>query len=571
MTPSPDPRPPEREDRAELAPDPAPARPPVPDAAPARRRRPGRPSRHMPAAGAPAHAAGVGMGRLTSIQREELRRRRRAALRHRRIAVLVCFAAIVFGIVEVVSSGGAHPAGATRGADAGASSGAPSASDLAASQVPPVARLVVGAPRAVTVPGAKPAIAWPPTGEAAVGVLGMGVMAASKAERSAPIASMTKMMTALVVLRDHPLAVGQPGPELTMTAADYDDYVHASQSDDSNVPVRRGERLSELQLLEALLIPSGDNIADTLAVWDAGSVKAFVAKMNATAHALGLRDTHYGDPAGLSVASRSTASDQVVVAEALMSVPALRFVVSQSHVAFPVAGTIWNFNPALGVDGIVGIKSGFTQPAQGCLSTAAYEVVGGRNELVVAVSLHQPDGLYGAAQADEALLTQADRALRPVAVLAGHVAVAPVVVPWSGRRLEAFGPAGVVEVPGWGGLRLLEQVVAGPLLHAGVPAGAYAGRLVLTAPAAAPVVAVTAPALLAGPLTAASSPAAPQPKVAGGTPATGTGASATAASGAAASAAVASVVLRLSGPVPALPGSAPQPVRTAATTPSTTP
>jgi D-alanyl-D-alanine carboxypeptidase (penicillin-binding protein 5/6) len=410
---------------------------------------------------------------MTSMQRAELRRRRRSVVRHRQLIALASLVALVVALVEIVSPGGAHLAGAARGGK--------SATGAVAPPPPTAAQLVVGPTRTATVPGGHPAITWPTTGQAAVGVQGMGVMAASAHERSMPIASMTKMMTALIVVHDHPLAPGQSGPVLTMNAADVATWVHDSESDDSSVAVKRGEKLSELQLLEALLIPSGDNIARTLAVWDAGSQAAFVAKMNATARAMGLRNTHYGDPAGLSPLSRSTAADQVVVAEAVMAVPALRFVVAQSHVAFPVAGTIWNFNPALDVDGIVGVKSGFTNAAQACLATAVWRVVAGRKLLVVAVSMHQPDGLSEAAQVDEQLLASAGATIRPYTVLAPSAPVAQVVVPWSKQRLEAVGPATSVQVPAWAGLQLDEQVVAGPPLHPLVPAGAYAGRLEVSA------------------------------------------------------------------------------------------
>ena len=68
--------------------------------------------------------------------------------------------------------------------------------------------------------------------------------------------------------------------------------------------------LTEHQLLEALLVPSADNIADYLATWDAGSIAGFVAKMNATARQLHLRSTHYADASGVNPSSRSTAADQ---------------------------------------------------------------------------------------------------------------------------------------------------------------------------------------------------------------------------------------------------------------------
>src|ERR1022692_2129589 len=84
-----------------------------------------------------------------------------------------------------------------------------------------------------------------------------------------------------------------------MTAADHAAWIRDVEEGDSSLEVVAGERLTERQLLEGLMIPSACNIADYLARWDAGSVAAFVRKMNATATALGLRHTHYADASGL--------------------------------------------------------------------------------------------------------------------------------------------------------------------------------------------------------------------------------------------------------------------------------
>src|SRR6202022_5172618 len=81
----------------------------------------------------------------------------------------------------------------------------------------------------------------------------------------------------------------------------------------SVVPVKAGEQLTEFEVLEALLIPSGNNIAETLARWDAGSVAAFVAKMNERAAALHLRHTTFADPAGVSTQTVSTPTDLLVI------------------------------------------------------------------------------------------------------------------------------------------------------------------------------------------------------------------------------------------------------------------
>jgi D-alanyl-D-alanine carboxypeptidase (penicillin-binding protein 5/6) len=136
-----------------------------------------------------------------------------------------------------------------------------------------------------TMPGTLGAFPWPANGQSAVAVLGYGVITRSPRTNVVPIASPTKMMTAYLALCDHPLAAGAEGPTFVMGKDDVAAYVYADQNDQSNVPIALGEQLTEHQLLEALLIPLANNIADYLATWDAGSMAAFVAKMNARAAA----------------------------------------------------------------------------------------------------------------------------------------------------------------------------------------------------------------------------------------------------------------------------------------------
>jgi D-alanyl-D-alanine carboxypeptidase (penicillin-binding protein 5/6) len=317
----------------------------------------------------------------------------------------------------------------------------------------PILRPLLG--RGVEVGGKRGPLAWPAQGEGAVAVAGIGLMGASADQREVPIASLTKMMTAYVVLHDHPLSSTGRGPVLEMTKADVAAYEAAVQAGDSNLPVRAGEHLSERQLLEALLIPSADNIADLLGRWDAGSDAAFVAKMNATARALGLAHTHYADASGLDPRSRSSAADQARLAADVMGIPTIRAIVRNARMAFPVAGTITNYNPALGIDGIIGVKSGFTGQAQGCLAVAAWRQVGGRTVLVVAVSLGQADALAGAARADVALLDSASKELVSFAVAPASVPVASVQAPWARRQppmsVSALASAKAI---GWPGLVL---------------------------------------------------------------------------------------------------------------------
>ncbi len=168
--------------------------------------------------------------------------------------------------------------------------------------------------RSVHIPTSAVTLPWPTVGQGAVAVPSIGVNLASGPETPAPVASLTKLMTAYVVLHDHPLALGQPGPTITVTQADVDDYDSATVNDDSNAAVTLNEQITESQVMSGLLVHSADNYADLLATWDAGSIPAFVAKMNATAARLGMTHSHFADASGVDPASQSTASDLLKVA-----------------------------------------------------------------------------------------------------------------------------------------------------------------------------------------------------------------------------------------------------------------
>jgi D-alanyl-D-alanine carboxypeptidase (penicillin-binding protein 5/6) len=251
------------------------------------------------------------------------------------------------------------------------------------------------------VPGRRPLLRWPATGEAAVAVASVGLVGESPDQRRVPIASLTKMMTALVVLRDHPLVPGAAGPALVMSSWDVGDWKQDVRAGDSAVEVQAGEVMSEYQALEALLVPSGDNIADRLAIWDAGSIDAFVAKMNRTARRLGLESTRYVDPSGVDPGSASNAADQALVASSLMADPVAGGIVGRQRINLPVVGVLTNRNPALGVDGIVGVKGGYSSHAHNCLVTAAFRAH--HAAVVISVALGQPDNL-APARIDETLL-----------------------------------------------------------------------------------------------------------------------------------------------------------------------
>ena len=254
----------------------------------------------------------------------------------------------------------------------------------------PSMALTVSVTTARVLPGAAPRPDWPGRAQAAAGLPGTGLLGAHGGSQPVPIASLAKIMTGYVVLSDHPLRAGGSGPVITVTAADVAAYASDQRQGQSVVKVAAGETLTERQALEAMLIPSGNNVASLLARWDAGWQEAFVAKMNARARSLGLRSTRYADASGADPATVSTASDQFRLTLRALQIPAFRQIVAMPQVTLPVAGVAYNVNAGLGHDGIVGVKTGSTSQAGGCLAFAAIRTVAGGQVTIIGVILGVP-------------------------------------------------------------------------------------------------------------------------------------------------------------------------------------
>jgi D-alanyl-D-alanine carboxypeptidase (penicillin-binding protein 5/6) len=236
---------------------------------------------------------------------------------------------------------------------------------------------------------APPGTVWPAYGQAALQV-GQSQVQAGPNQHAAPIASVAKVMTAYLVLRDHPLAPGQDGPTITLTDADVADTDRRRRQQESVVPIAAGEQLTERQALQALLLPSANNIAAVLARWDAGSVDQFVARMNATARSLGMTRTRYTDPSGYDDATVSTAADQARIVDRAMRLPVFASIVATPTATLPVAGTVHNTNRLLGHNGFVGVKTGSTVAAGGCFAFRAIRWIDGKPTTITGVMLGQP-------------------------------------------------------------------------------------------------------------------------------------------------------------------------------------
>ncbi|MGW4160457.1 D-alanyl-D-alanine carboxypeptidase [Streptomyces sp. NPDC004788] len=249
----------------------------------------------------------------------------------------------------------------------------------------PDPKLVLSAAPQFSFEGGEPNIPWPSEGQGAAEVEGVGSLGTYGAQQPAPIASMAKTMTAYVILRDHPIKGKDEGPQIEVdkTAGE-----QAKAKDESTAPIKEGQRYSEKELLELLMIPSGNNVARLLARWDAGSEEAFVAKMNAAAKELGMTGSTYTDPSGLQSTTMSTPLDQLKLAKAVMQFDVFREVVDMPNVTVEGIPTrIENNNTILLEPGVAGIKTGSSTPAGGNLLWAAYTVVDGEKRRIVGVTM----------------------------------------------------------------------------------------------------------------------------------------------------------------------------------------
>jgi serine-type D-Ala-D-Ala carboxypeptidase (penicillin-binding protein 5/6) len=368
----------------------------------------------------------------------------------------------------------------------------------------PVLRATVTLDGTARVGGTQPRLPWPLHGAAAVEVLGVGSLGSFHGDLATPLASITKLMTALVVLKQHPLAPTASGPTIVITAADVAAYKADLASDQSVLEVRSGERLDEREALEGLLIPSANNVALILATWDAGSKTAFVARMNAMAASLGLAHTRFVEPSGLAPGNAGTAIDMTRLGADALANPTIASIVDLGEVTLPVAGTVINYDYAVGHHGIVGIKTGSSDAAGGNFVFAARRRVDGRTVTVVGAVLNQEgtSRLETALEVGERLAAVALRSVRAFTVLRGGTTAVRVRAAWSSRSVlgkttrtvRAFGIPGRTETL---------RTTLGPVLVAGhhdrVPRGERLATVTVKLDGRTYAIPVTASGNLPGP------------------------------------------------------------------------
>ncbi|MFD0505825.1 D-alanyl-D-alanine carboxypeptidase family protein [Streptomyces chiangmaiensis] len=235
--------------------------------------------------------------------------------------------------------------------------------------------------------GGKLDLPWPGQGQSAIEVDGVGTIGTEGTQSPKPIASVAKIMTAYVILQEHPLKGNAGGPTIT---ADQQAEDESRNADESTASMTKGQKFTERQMLQMLMIPSGNNAARLLARWDSDN-KTFVGKMKAAARKLGMTKTTYTDPSGLNKTTVSTAVDQLKLAEAVMQNEVFRSIVAMAKADIPgLDQTIYNNNDLLVKQvGVIGLKTGSSTPAGGNLVWAATKVVDGKTQTIYGAILNQ--------------------------------------------------------------------------------------------------------------------------------------------------------------------------------------
>jgi D-alanyl-D-alanine carboxypeptidase (penicillin-binding protein 5/6) len=196
-------------------------------------------------------------------------------------------------------------------------------------------------------------------GEEYLGAEAAGVWATSGADESRPIASITKLITAMVILDAKPLAGSDdPGPALTFDKADHDLYDKYYVLGATIAKMPTGSTMSLREVLDTMLIVSACNYAEAAAGWAFGSQSAFLAAARSWLAANGLEHTSIVEPTGIDARNVSTPGDLLALGRLAMANPVIAEIVGSKSLVVSGLDVRSNTNTLLGVSGIRGIKTG---------------------------------------------------------------------------------------------------------------------------------------------------------------------------------------------------------------------
>jgi D-alanyl-D-alanine carboxypeptidase (penicillin-binding protein 5/6) len=325
-------------------------------------------------------------------------------------------------------------------------------------------------------PRTTAALTLPAFGASAIGAIGYpGVLAAAGSANPLPIASISKIVTALVVLKARPLAVGSAGPTITLSAADEALTAKYTALDGETKPLHAGSTISQLDLMRVALVASANNYADVLARWGFGSHAAFESAVGRWLAVNGLWHTTILEPTGINPGNVSTAPDLVRIGKLALANPVLSTIVSTRSMTQAGVGTFANTNTLLGRNGVEGIKTGTLNGKSNLLFAADYTY--GRHTITVVGAVIGGADHAAVDAAVTTLLAGMKAGFHEITLAKKGQSFAIFTTPWSDRARAVSTRAASVLV--WSNTPVTAIVAAAP---AGVsPGGHAAGRVTFTA------------------------------------------------------------------------------------------
>lgn len=290
---------------------------------------------------------------------------------------------------------------------------------------------------------------WPAYGQGALGAKGYGVLITHGEQKPVPIASITKVVTALAVLKEKPLTKGEKGPNITINSDDVAIYNEYAAQGGSVTPITKGSQISEYDALQSMLIPSSNNMAATVAKWAFGSVDNYVKYANQMLAEAGFKQTRVDEASGFSVKSVSTATELIKLGEAALANEVIAEIVKKTIVKLPIAGEVRNINWLLGTEeGVIGIKTGNTEEAGGCLLFAAKKTIFGQPITLIGVILGAPDRNQAISDSRDILRSAVEGFEKLTIVKKGQV-LGAAEAPWSAK--SEFAASDELTVIAWRG------------------------------------------------------------------------------------------------------------------------
>lgn len=268
--------------------------------------------------------------------------------------------------------------------------------------------------------------------------LGVDPIAVGGSGDPLPMASAAKIITALVVLDAKPLEVGEPGPAYSLVTADYQDYLDYTAEGARTVIVFPGESWTQRELLQAMILGSSNNHADTLARWAFGSVEAYVTAANAWLTENGMASTRVADANGLLDASAGTGADLARIAGLAATNPVIADIIANPASSLVNQRGVSNTTAYLPELGITGISRSYTDAGGVCFLFTATVTANEKTFTFAGGFLGEPD--YDTLTADlTALMASATAGVTELPVLAEGAVYATFTTAWGDTAAAVVG------------------------------------------------------------------------------------------------------------------------------------